>query len=260
MNVAGLFHRQQGSGPDLALLHGWGMHGGLFHELGEHLQARYQVHTIDLPGHGRSGPTPGGFTLASLADTMLNALPTPVTVVAWSLGGIVALRMALQAPKQVTRLVLICSTPQFFQSGDWPQGMAAGVLDSFATQLDQDYQETVRHFLALSALGSPGMRDQLRQLRETLFKPGAPDPAALRSGLNILAGESVLAQLDRIKAPVDFIMGGRDRIVHPDCGREAAARLADGRCEVISEASHLPFISHQKEFLQCLDRSLSESP
>ena len=41
-----------GSGPDLVLIHGWAMHGGVFAGLLERLGARFRVHVVDLPGHG----------------------------------------------------------------------------------------------------------------------------------------------------------------------------------------------------------------
>jgi len=43
-----------GSGPDLVLLHGWGMHGGVWGDFALRLAERYRVHVIDLPGHGFS--------------------------------------------------------------------------------------------------------------------------------------------------------------------------------------------------------------
>jgi pimeloyl-[acyl-carrier protein] methyl ester esterase len=44
-----------GSGPDLVLLHGWGMHGGVWGDFALRLAEHHRVHAIDLPGHGYSG-------------------------------------------------------------------------------------------------------------------------------------------------------------------------------------------------------------
>ena len=43
-----------GDGPDLVLIHGWAMHGGIFAPLLDALAARFRVHLVDLPGHGCS--------------------------------------------------------------------------------------------------------------------------------------------------------------------------------------------------------------
>ncbi|MEZ5623317.1 MAG: alpha/beta fold hydrolase [Nitrosomonas sp.] len=43
-----------GNGPDLVLLHGWAMHGGVWRGVREQLAMKYRVHLFDLPGHGLS--------------------------------------------------------------------------------------------------------------------------------------------------------------------------------------------------------------
>ena len=43
-----------GNGPALVLVHGWGLHGGVFAPLVERLSAEFQFHLVDLPGHGGS--------------------------------------------------------------------------------------------------------------------------------------------------------------------------------------------------------------
>ena len=41
-----------GNGPALVLIHGWALHGGVFAPLVDRLAAHYQLHLVDLPGHG----------------------------------------------------------------------------------------------------------------------------------------------------------------------------------------------------------------
>ena len=43
-----------GQGPDLVLLHGWGMNGAVWHGITQQLAAYYRVHLVDLPGFGNS--------------------------------------------------------------------------------------------------------------------------------------------------------------------------------------------------------------
>ena len=43
-----------GNGPDLVLLHGWGMNADVWDETAEQLSQQFRVHSVDLPGHGRS--------------------------------------------------------------------------------------------------------------------------------------------------------------------------------------------------------------
>ena len=43
-----------GQGPDLVLIHGWALHGGVFAPLVARLSGRFRLHLVDLPGHGHS--------------------------------------------------------------------------------------------------------------------------------------------------------------------------------------------------------------
>jgi len=53
----------QGSGAPLLLIHGWGMHGGMWGQVAAQLAQSFTVHSVDLPGHGYSHsklPSPAG--------------------------------------------------------------------------------------------------------------------------------------------------------------------------------------------------------
>ncbi|HEY0179955.1 MAG TPA: alpha/beta fold hydrolase, partial [Dokdonella sp.] len=78
-----------GDGPDLVLIHGWAMHGGVFAPLVERLAPRFRVHAVDLPGHGR-GRGEARLDLADAARRIAGATPRALWV-GWSLGGLVAL-------------------------------------------------------------------------------------------------------------------------------------------------------------------------
>lgn len=251
-----LYQQTQGHGPDLVLLHGWGMHGGVLQTLAEHCADRYRVHRIDLPGHGRSRDGAPDFTLEQVSNQISSQIPPGSTLLGWSLGGLIAQTIALQAPQRVARLLLVCSSPQFYQNSQWPHGMAPPLLAGFGADLARDYEATVLRFLALCAQGSPAMREDLRQLKTLIFAPGVPHPQALRSGLNLLQQTSLLGLLPLLSQPTHFIMGEHDRIVPPQAGA-AAALLPQGHSHVIAKASHLPFVSHPAEFFAVLDRCLA---
>jgi len=166
-----------GSGAPLVLLHGWGMHGGIWDNVIPQLAQRFLVHCIDLPGHGYSTfttPTEGGgkSALDAIAKTISTLFTEPLNVCGWSLGGLVALRWAQLAPKQVRRLVLVASTPCFTEREDWLFGMAAENLSQFAVELERDHAATLRRFLALQVRGSSDERELLSDLRSRLFNRG----------------------------------------------------------------------------------------
>src|SRR6185369_2094721 len=83
-----------GTGPDLVLLHGWAMHGGVFAEIVPMLAQHYRVHAIDLPGHGRSEYDQDITSLESIVDAIQPHVPHNAIILGWSLGGQIALQLA----------------------------------------------------------------------------------------------------------------------------------------------------------------------
>ena len=149
-----------GDGPDLVLIHGWAMHGGIFAPLLGALAPHFRVHLVDLPGHGFSRDE-AHFDVADAARRIATATPRALWA-GWSLGGLVALRGALDEPGAVAGLCMIASSPCFVAAPDWPHGVAASVFDEFARELEARYHHAIERFLALETLGSPHAQDELR--------------------------------------------------------------------------------------------------
>lgn len=247
---------QSGLGPDLVLLHGWGLHGSVFAALAEQLAPRYRVTLIDLPGHGRSPPPIHDFDLAAVTETIAAAAPPRAIWLGWSLGGMIAAHMALSAPARVDKLILVASSPRFVTAPDWPHAMDPAILAGFARALEQDYRATLERFLSLQVTtGSTEGRETLRGLRAALlqYTPALP---ALRAGLEILRGADLRPQLAALSRPTQLILGGRDMLVPVSVGAALRQRAPAIQIDVLSDAGHAPFLSHPQEFLATLTEFL----
>jgi pimeloyl-[acyl-carrier protein] methyl ester esterase len=232
----------QGTGrPPLLLIHGWAMHGGIFARLVSCLESDFTVHTLDLPGHGRSVNQP--FVLQDAVAEIAAYLThlAPATVVGWSLGGAIAAELAIEFPNAIRALVPITSSPCFVSKTDWQYAMAPTDLKSFADALAQDWEAVVDRFLALETLGSPNEKAELRWLRAEVYAHGKPDPMALMAGLAMLESIDLRARLSDLRVPSLWLGGRRDRIVPPQAIL-AAAELSRGRAEILA-AAHAPFLT-----------------
>lgn len=236
-----------GAGRNVVLVHGWGLHGGVWRDLAQRLAVSFRVIVPDLPGHGRSHHADSAFTLEALADTVQRSLVGPAVWVGWSLGALVALTAALRVPAAVDRLVLIGATPRFAQAPDWPQAMAPETLAQFARELETDYRGTLARFLSLQAGEGKAGHETVRRLRAVLAEGGDPAPAALRAGLRLLAETDLRAGLAGINAPVLVLHGGRDRLAPPGAAEYLAAHLPRAQLALIPSAGHAPFLSHPQE-------------
>jgi pimeloyl-[acyl-carrier protein] methyl ester esterase len=240
-----------GAGPDLVLLHGWGMNAAVWKPLLPGLQERFRVTLIELPGHGESPPVLGG--LDDWVRACLRVAPPRAAWVGWSLGGLLALRAALLAPQRIGRLCLVTATPSFVQREGWAGAMPQSVFEQFSAALIEDPAATLRRFLALQVKGSEDARVLLRTLDSALAQRRHADPEGLQQGLRLLLEGDLRAELDQLEMPTSWLFGGRDTLVPVQVAEEIRGRLAGARVEIIESAGHAPFLSHPYRALQWLE-------
>ena len=268
------------SGAPLLLIHGWGMHGGMWSGVAEQLAQNYSVMVVDLPGHGYSANNgrgkeqgsrikeqdlacplnlePAHFALDAIVDELSAQFGEQLAVCGWSLGGQIALRWAMRRPQQVSRLVTVASTPCFVRRAGWDHALSAEILQEFADNLQHHYALTLKRFLALQVRGGEQEREWLTILRDTLFSRGEPDLAALQGGLEILRSIDLRSALPDIKQPVLVIAGERDMLTPPQASHYLANHLPDARLVMIRGAAHAPFLSHTTEFVENVMNFLNE--
>ena len=232
-----------GSGAALLLIHGWGMHGGVWEDVAQKLAADFRVHSVDLPGYGYSRAEQG-VTLDAIVDELTACFTEPLAVCGFAGAGQVAMRRARREPEKVKRLILVTSTPCFTRRESWIFGLESEVLAKFAAELEQNHAATLRRFTALQLRGSEKERELLAQLRENLFSRGEPDMGALRTGLSILSDADLRDELQEIKQPGLVIAGERDKLTPP----EASYYLAQAMPAATSHCQAL--VSHRRRHLR----------
>jgi len=257
VSAAGLYVDVQGEGAPLVLLHGFALHGGLFAPIVPALAQTYRVHAVDLPGHGNS--TTQAATLTDMVEAVaavIAPLRQPVTVLGWSLGGMVAQRLALDHPGLVRRLVLTSTTPRFVTALDWPHAMAPQTLARFGDELRVSYRATLQRFLTLQVQGrgEGGVvgRDVLATLRDALFARSVPSESTLSAALAILADTDLRADAARVRQRALVITGPRDALTPSPAGEWLAQHMPTARHVSIEGAAHAPFLSHPVAFLAAL--------
>jgi pimeloyl-[acyl-carrier protein] methyl ester esterase len=251
----------RGTGPDLVLLHGWAMHSGIWEETGEQLARHFRLHLVDLPGHGYS-PACKGCTLPHMVEMVADVLPQTSIVCGWSLGGQVAIELALREPARVTKLALVSTTPCFTKREAWQSGAEAATLQLFMANLKKNYEATMNRFLSLQ-IWDGDVRSHndnaavLGRLRDNFFRRGMPDEAALQAGLQILLASDLRGKLSGITQPTLLLHGDNDVITPPEAARWMHRQLPHSQLMVFPRCGHAPFLSHPREFISAVTRFLS---
>lgn len=246
--MKGLHVESVGSGSDLVMLHGWAMHGGIWNGVREQLAQTYRLHLVDLPGHGLS-PADEAETFETMVEKVADFLPQNSIVCGWSLGGQIAIELALHESQRVQKLVLVSSTPCFAKRDDWQWGMDARQLQLFTENLKQNYKVTINRFLTLQMSGDQEVIEVLSQLRKYFFQRKQPDPGALQRGLEILQANDIRDKLSVVQQPVLLLHGENDVITHPAAARWMDQQLIRSKLILFPHCGHAPFLSSPEKFV-----------
>jgi pimeloyl-[acyl-carrier protein] methyl ester esterase len=237
---------------DLVLLHGWGLHSIAWDSVVPALLEHFRVTVIDLPGMGQSPLPNGDYDLDFVADQIRRVLPEYCHLLGWSLGGLVALKIALDEPERVQSVATVATTPRFTASDDWPTAMKPDILAKFAELMEEDYEGTLVRFLALNCKGSATMRADVELLKEILYFCGLPAQRALRGGLEILRDTDLRAELPDLQPPALMLFGENDNLV-PAAVMGEIEQLAPGiQLALLRDVAHVPFVSTPDLFSRAL--------
>ena len=244
-----------GQGKPLVMIHGWGMHSGVWQPLVKRLSKDYMLYLIDLPGMGNSRPIEP-YHLYNLADEVAEIIPGVCDVVGWSLGGLVAQTIAINQPDRIRRLVLVGATPCFVSKPDWSSGVDPADFKEFADSVNHDYKRAIMQFLTLQCMKANDARDTIKQLRASFdFKP-TPTQTTLQRALHILLETDLRNQVEAIRRPTLLIHGDRDTLAPVQAAHWMMQQLPLGYLRVMAGAAHAPFLSHSAQFIEALNEFL----
>lgn len=254
-----------GSGEPLVLVHGLGGAAGNWVSLAPLLLPAHRLLVPELPGHGGSSPSPGARSLGGFADLLAALLEgermRPAAVVGHSLGGAVALRLAIRRPELVGALVLAGAA-----------GISSGT-------------RRARYALAVTGFVKPARRlapHRRRIAQSPLLKRlvfghwGASDPPALSAeavaGLlegplrhtdtataaRALVRDDPRPDLERVRCPALVLWGARDSQLPVDDAFDYARRLR-APLRVIADCGHLLIVERPEACADAIQELLDSS-
>jgi pimeloyl-ACP methyl ester carboxylesterase len=242
-----------GSGPDVLLVHGWTSSGRMWDRLVCDCQRDFRFWAVDLPGFGQS-PLPADFHptiaahAAALADFCQQQGIRPRAVVGHSMGGMLALKMGLEYPNLVERLVLICPTVTG-RYGSNANQLFTSVIGHFLVNYTEPLWTHVRQGRWIMKAPLYVNHECRQRIKEDFNR--ATWRAAM-TGLESIARENLGPFLGQIPHPTLVMLGGRDTTVPPDEGRLAARQMPNARLAELPSAHHQLLDEQPEQVIQTL--------
>jgi 2-succinyl-6-hydroxy-2,4-cyclohexadiene-1-carboxylate synthase len=228
-----------GSEPEsLVLLHGFGGTHRAWDGVVGHLSAeRYRPLALDLPGHGDQVDAPRPIGFDGCVTSVFERSPERFVLAGYSMGGRIALHVALAAPERVTRLVLVSAT-----AGIEDDGERAARSERDRRLADEIEEGTIGRFVERwrgqpmfaddpSEVDALARADQLRNRPDGIA-------AALR-GVGTGEMRPLWGRLHELTMPVAILVGERDTKFHAP-GRRMAELLPHATVTVLGGGHVLP--------------------
>jgi 2-succinyl-6-hydroxy-2,4-cyclohexadiene-1-carboxylate synthase len=220
--------------PNLVLLHGFTQTGASWSEVVAALPERYRPLAPDIRGHGSaSGVRP--VSLQGVVGDLSAAATGPFDLAGYSMGGRLALHVALALPARVRRLVLIGASPGLADRGERE---ARRAIDE---RLAEEVEAMTITAFADRWARTPVLAGQppavLAATRADRLRSTPAGLAAALRGLGTGALPPVWERLGEIEVPVDLVVGERDAKFRAIAARMAAG-LRQSRVHVVPDTGH----------------------
>lgn len=246
---------EAGSGDPVVLLHGLFGAAQNWGTIQKRLAARHRVVALDLRNHGASPHAAAmeyPVMAADVAETLIALGAAPAALIGHSMGGKVAMALALSGPELVSRLVVADVAPVAYPPAlrGYAAAMRALPLRPGLTRREAD--------AALSgAVPEPGIRAFL--LQNLRFET---DPPAWRLGLEEIAAampaiEGFPDSVAQYRGPTLFLGGERSNYIRPEYHARIRALFPAARFATVPNAGHWVHAENPQGFLDLIEPFLS---
>lgn len=178
---------------------------------------------VALPGHPDGRPLEGTGAMAEWVIAEVEEVPGPLVMVGHSLGGAVALEVALARPDLVAGLVLVAT------------GARLPVPDDAIARIDDDFEGECARMVEQSWLYHEP--DLIRRGTNSVISMG---PDSLRADYLSAKGHDLRGRLGGIDVPAMVMSGESDPLVPTWLSEELADELPGATLAIIAEAAHVP--------------------
>ena len=235
INDISLNYELSGSGRTLSLIHGMGNSVSLWEHQLPQWTKRYQVLSYDVRGHGQSDKPPGPYSADMFANDhylLLKALGIEKNfVLGFSMGGVIAIKFALDHPEMTEALVMVSSSSEVSEK-------AIGMYEERAALIESKGMEAAVGMVDIAF--SPEFAQQnpaaVAEYRARLLQN---DRNAYAASARAMMRYNLTAELERLTCPALVIVGEKDISVGVGGSVIIHRRIPGSKLTIVPEAGHI---------------------
>jgi malonyl-CoA O-methyltransferase len=235
----------------IILLHGWGFSSRIWRPLMQALHARGcdDVYVIDMPGFGSAYHEPCE-SLEQVLDTIVEQLPEKSVLCGWSLGGMLALKIAERWPEKIARIVTIGSNLHFTAEDKWP-GMPLADYQQFCQRFSTQPEKTWQRFLSLQTRNDSDAALATTAL-ELLADYSVINPHTAEKMLVLLGNTDCRPAFAALGVPGLHILGGQDAITPVAIAPLLHELNATQEVQILPGSAHAMPVSHAAQLAESI--------
>lgn len=178
-----------------------------------------------------------------------------INVLGWSLGGMLALELALKHSDKIKQIILVSTTAKFTKVDDYQAGLDATVVKNLQRKLNRNQQQTQAGFyqLMFCETEEPYKQVYLQEYATNFYQLNLN---SLHKGLTYLLEQDLRSKLGQIKVPCKIIHGLSDQICLPSAARYLQKNISGSKSYFLEKTGHIPFFTQELKFREIIEGCL----
>ncbi len=231
---------------NLLFLHGWGVTRGVWNGFEKRLCGNRSFWNPCLYTLAQNGCDA---SLESLAEQIKKGLVSKTIVVAWSIGGLIAITLSGLCDK-VKAIIFIASAPCFINKPGWSYTIVKARFEKLHDLLKSRPEAALSSFSDIVIHGDPSPEETLKKLQNNMATQ--TDREVLSPWLDDLVRLDLRSAYARLSVPAYVLLGQNDVLVK-NAVREQLIRLNGNiKVDMVNDSGHAPFISREEDTLRLI--------
>lgn len=254
-----LHYRIVGDGPWLTVIGGLGDNVRNWEAIATMLGRRFKMFMIDNRGAGQSDRPPGPYRIEDMSADVVGVLASlgiaRTHLLGFSMGGKIALHLAIHRPDLTDRLVLIATTAAYEKNASPVRDAARNLLENFdnnaahfEAQFDLLFSDAYKKRFRAETFAKFKLEDQHPQTREDFL-----------AQYEAVRNFDVSRDVNLVIAPTLVLSGTKDRMTPHENSEWLAERIPHARLVLYPDVGHVPQAEQTKRFIADVTGFLTET-